>query len=128
VTTGPWLTVLVGVFAAIGAVLRYSVDRGVQRLTGGVVVPWGTMAVNASGSLVLGLVAGLAVGGHLGPTAVAVVGAGLCGGLTTFSTWSYETLRLLESGALWEAALNLGLSLLVGLTLAGGALALASRW
>jgi fluoride exporter len=121
----PAVVAVVGLAAGVGAALRYTVDRLVQRYTGGVVVPWGTMAANAAGSLLLGLIAGLALDDRVDPTTVAIVGAGLCGGLTTFSTWSYETLRLLEDGALRAAGVNIGVSLALGLVMAAGGLALA---
>ncbi len=97
------LAVLAG--GMIGAPARYLVDRAIaaRRDT---VFPWGTFAVNLAGSLVLGFLLGAQR--HLGlpPTAFALLGTGLCGGLTTFSTFSYETLRLLEDGAVGEAGLN----------------------
>jgi CrcB protein len=83
--------------------------------------------VNAVGSLVLGLVTGLALRGDVGAFTTSAVGTGLCGGLTTFSTWSYETLRLLEDGAYFEALLNIALSLLLGLSLAALGLFAASH-
>lgn len=123
----PGLLVLFGVAAAVGAALRYSVDRLVQRVTGETVLPWGTLSVNAVGSLLLGLVTGLATDGHLSLTVTAVIGSGLCAGLTTFSTWSYETLRLVQEGAMRAAGVNVALSLVVGLAMAGGGLALGLR-
>jgi CrcB protein len=121
------LVVLVGLGAAVGSMLRYAVDQLVQRRTGGVVLPAGTMIVNAAGSLVLGVVAGLALRGDVSATTVAVVGTGVCGGLTTFSTWTYETLRLLEDGALQEALVNVGASLALGLGLAGAGMFVATH-
>ncbi|HSF01789.1 MAG TPA: CrcB family protein [Solirubrobacterales bacterium] len=47
-----------------------------------------------------------------------MLAVGFCGAFTTFSTWTYETVRLLEEGALWEAAVNVGLSLLLGMAAA----------
>ncbi len=123
-TLSPGLVVVVGLASGAGAVLRYTMDRAVQRWTGGALLPWGTMTVNAVGSLALGVVAGLVVAGPVDGATAAVLGAGLCGGLSTFSTWSYETLRLVEDGALRAAGLNVALSLTVGLTLAGAGLAL----
>ena len=116
------LVILVGVAAAVGSMLRYAVDQVVQRRTGGVVLPLGTMTVNATGSLVLGVATGLALTGHLSSTGLAVIGAGLCGGLTTFSTWTYETLRLLEDGSVQEALINVVASLALGLALAAAGL------
>lgn len=121
------LVILVGVAAALGSMLRYAVDQVVQRRTGGVVLPLGTMTVNAAGSLVLGLATGLTLKGHLSSVGLAVIGTGLCGGLTTFSTWTYETLRLLEDGSVQEALINVVASLALGLALAAAGLFLASH-
>jgi CrcB protein len=103
-----WLFVAVG--AAIGAPLRYLTDRAVQ-LRHDSVFPWGTFVVNAAGSLVLGALAGAAVSSGT----YALLGTGLCGALTTYSTFSYETLRLAERGWKFLAAANVAASLLVGL-------------
>jgi CrcB protein len=103
-----WLMVVVG--AAIGAPLRYLTDRAVQARHDSV-FPWGTFVVNAAGSLVLGAVAGASVSSGT----YALLGTGLCGALTTYSTFSYETLRLAERGWRFLAAANVAASLLVGL-------------
>lgn len=103
-----WLLVAVG--AAVGAPLRYLTDRAVQARHDSV-FPWGTFVVNAAGSLVLGALAGAAVSSG----AYALLGTGLCGALTTYSTFSYETLRLAERGWKFLAVANVAASLLVGL-------------
>ena len=97
------LAVLLG--GMLGAPARYLADRLIQARHD-TVYPWGTFAVNVAGSAVLGFLLGAQV--HLGlPSAVfALLGTGFCGGLTTFSTFGYETLRLLEDGALGDAGLN----------------------
>jgi fluoride exporter len=86
---------------AIGAPLRYLTDLTVQRLHG-TVFPWGTWTVNVVGSLVLGVVAGSGAPAWL----LDLVGTGLCGALTTFSTFGFETVRLVEDGDLTEAVWN----------------------
>ena len=111
------LAVAVGLGAAFGAVLRYLVDQGVTRRLG-TVFPAGTWAINISGSLVLGLLAGLATHHGLAAGVVAVVGTGICGGYTTFSTFSYETVRLMEEGSGLVALANLAGSLAAGLAAA----------
>jgi len=105
------LLVLAG--GALGAPVRYVVDLMVQSRHDSV-LPWGTFAVNAVGSLVLGAVAG-GVASAGGPDWVlTLVGTGFCGALTTFSTFSFETVRLAEEGKLRAAALNVVGSVLVG--------------
>ncbi|HET6860830.1 MAG TPA: CrcB family protein [Streptomyces sp.] len=102
--------VLVAVGAAVGAPLRYLTDRAVQARHDSV-FPWGTLVVNAAASLLLGLLTGALVSSD----AFALLGTGLCGALSTYSTFSYETLRLAERGWRFLAAVNAAVSLLVGL-------------
>ncbi|MFJ3095890.1 fluoride efflux transporter CrcB [Streptomyces hydrogenans] len=102
-----WLLVVAG--AAVGAPLRYLVDLAAKGRFGPG-FPWGTLAVNVSGSLVLGLLTGLA-SAH----AQLFLGTGLCGALTTYSTFSYETLKLYEDGAKARAVLYVLVSLAAGL-------------
>ena len=83
--------VLVCVGGGAGAGLRF----GVGRLLAGDAFPWHTLGINAAGSLLLGVVA---VGLRDRPGWAALLGAGLCGGFTTFSAFSLETVRLLEAG------------------------------
>ena len=103
--------------AAVGAPSRYLVDRAVQARHDSL-VPWGTMLVNVVGSLVLGVLVGLATGRDVPDAVMLTLGTGLCGALTTYSTFGYETFRLVEDGARLYAALNAGLSLVVGLAAA----------
>lgn len=102
---------------AVGAPLRYLTDRLVQSRVDQV-FPWGTLTVNVVGSLVLGAALALAAGGLLSPAAVALLGTGGCGALTTYSTFSFETLRLVEQGAVRQAMLNVVVSLTAGLAAA----------
>ncbi len=115
--------VLVLLGGALGAPLRYTTDVVVQSVHD-TVFPWGTFTVNVAGSLVLGVVAG-AVGGSAPTWVLTLVGTGLCGALTTFSTFSYETIRLVEDGAMFEAASNMAVSFVVGLVACMGGFALA---
>ncbi len=110
--------VLVALAAAAGACARYWTDETIQARSGGVAFPWGTFTVNAVGSLLLGLLVGLASRHGLTPTARTVIGTGFTGGLTTFSTWSWETIRLVGDGAWRAAAGNVLASVVVGLTCA----------
>jgi len=110
------LAVLVG--GMIGAPARYLADRAIQARHDSV-FPWGTFGVNLAGSAVLGLLLGVQRHQGLPPAVFALLGTGFCGGLTTFSTFGYETLRLLEDGAVGEAGLNVLGSLAAGVLLAG---------
>lgn len=120
----PVLLVLVG--GAAGAALRYLTDvtvtAWVSRRAGA--FPWGTVTVNVLGSLVLGLTAGAvsaAAGADGADWVLTLVGTGFCGALTTFSTFGFETVRLVEQGRVGTAALNCGASLGIGmLALLGG--------
>jgi len=100
--------------AAIGAPLRYLSDRAIQARHD-TVFPWGTFAVNVLGSLVLGIITGAVTAGVASPAIQLALGTGLCGALTTYSTFSYETLRLLEDDARFFAAANVVASIVAGL-------------
>lgn len=104
---------LVGLGGAIGAVLRY----GVSRTLAGREFPIATLLVNAVGSFVL---AGVTFAGA-GEAALLTVGTGACGSFTTFSSFSFETVRLWEGGQRRLAALNAVVNLLA----AGAAIGLA---
>jgi CrcB protein len=111
--------------AGVGAVARYVLDGRVQERTRGV-FPWGTFAVNVTGCLVLGILTGMVLYHGLGGTARTVLGSGGLGAYTTFSTFTYETVRLAEDGALDVAARNVVASAVVGLAAAGGGVALTA--
>ena len=119
------LALVVSAAAGFGAVARYVLDQLVQHRTAGE-FPAGTMVVNVSGSLVLGLVVGLSLHHGLSNDAALVVGSGLLGGYTTLSTWAYETWALGESGAWAEAAVNVAGSFAAGLAAAALGLWLGS--
>jgi CrcB protein len=112
---------LVALGAAVGAPLRYLVDRAVQARHDSV-FPWGTLCVNVGGSALLGLLAGLSTPARVS----ALLGVGFCGALTTYSTFGYETLRLTEDGAGFLAVLNAVGSVLAGLGAGFCGFALAS--
>ncbi|MFJ4096489.1 fluoride efflux transporter CrcB [Kitasatospora sp. NPDC089913] len=107
-----WLLVVLG--AAVGAPLRYLTDRAVQSRHDSV-FPWGTFTVNVAGCLVLGLVTGAVAAGAASSQVQLLLGTGLCGALTTYSTFSYETLRLAEGGAGRYALVNVLGSVAAGL-------------
>ncbi|MGE9695105.1 MULTISPECIES: fluoride efflux transporter FluC [unclassified Streptomyces] len=101
-----WLLVVAG--ALVGAPARYAADRWITARSRGP-FPWGTLSVNVFACLVLGLVTGAALAGAASSHVVALLGTGLCGALSTYSTLSYEALRLAETGA---GRLALGYALL----------------
>jgi CrcB protein len=101
---------LIALGAALGAPLRYLTDRAVQARHDSV-FPWGTLTVNVAGSLLLGVVVALPAA----PALTALVGTGFCGALTTWSTFSYETLRLAREGARFHALANVLTSVVAGL-------------
>ena len=107
-----WLLVIAG--AVVGAPLRYLTDRAVQARHDSV-FPWGTFTVNVAGCTILGLLTGAAAEGAASAHLQLLLGTGLCGALTTYSTFSYETLRLTEGGARLYAVANVVGSLAAGL-------------
>ncbi len=100
----------IAIGSAIGGVGRYLVGGLVQRLTGGT-FPTGTLLINITGSFLLGAILRYGVDTPtLSPEFRALLTVGLCGGYTTFSTFSYETAALLEDGEWPRAALYVALS------------------
>lgn len=114
----------VGAGGLIGAPARFMVDQVVNSRTRGV-FPWGTWVINATGAFLLGLITGLVLYQGLGHIPSAVVGTGFCGAYTTFSTFSWETVRLIEEGTPSAAVRNIAGSLLVGLAAAAAGMAIA---
>lgn len=111
-----WVCVLLG--GAVGAVCRFGVVRFVERRSRP--TPWATFTVNALGSLLLGVLAGLGstLPGWLGTLA----GTGFCGALTTYSTFGYETVRLADAGRPGRARALLNVAATLGVGLAAAAL------
>lgn len=105
---------LVVLGAMVGAPLRYLTDRAVQARHDSV-FPWGTFTVNVAGSFVLGLLAAGLRDHGVSPQVMALLGTGFCGALTTYSTFSYETLRLAREGSRFYAAVNVVASIVAGL-------------
>jgi CrcB protein len=98
--------------AAVGAPLRYLVDRMVQARHDSL-FPWGTFTVNVTGSLILGVLVGAA--GAVPAPLMQLLGTGLCGALTTYSTFGFETIRLIEDRAHFYAVANVVASIVAGL-------------
>ena len=121
--------VLVGVFGVAGALLRFAVDSwfahrpahrtGLRRHW-----PWATLTVNVAGSFLIGVSLGLTERLGLGPEWHTALTAGLAGGLTTFSSWTTATVRLVSEARYCAAALNIAVNLLAGLAAAALGLAL----
>jgi CrcB protein len=115
------IPLLVGIGAAVGAPARFLTDRFVSRRSASL-FPWGTFCVNVIASFVLGLVVGTS------PRLSAVVGTGFCGALSTWSTFGYETQRLVEDRAVRFAVANVGFSVLAGVAAAALGWALGSAF
>lgn len=105
-----WVWIAVGVLGGMGALLRFFVD-GLVAARFGRDFPLGTFLVNLSGAAILGLLVGLGLTGDR----LLLAGTATIGSYTTFSTWMFESQRLVEDGELTIAAGNLLLSLFVGL-------------
>ena len=118
------LALLVGLGAALGAVARYLLDQAVTRRRGRA-FPAGTWLINVTGSFVLGLLTGVTAHHGVSPHVLTVLGVGVCGGYTTFSTFSYETVRLTEDGLGLVALGNLVVGVATGLAAAALGLGLA---
>ena len=119
------LALAVALAAGVGAALRYVVDQ-VVRGTHVLDFPFGTLAVNATGSLLLGLVTGLSLHHGLAADPTVVLSAGFAGGYTTLSTWAWESVALLENGAPVKSLLNAVGTLAVCLATAALGLGLAA--
>jgi CrcB protein len=102
-----WLGV--GALGGLGAIARFLLD-GIVSVSGGGRVPAGTLAVNLSGALLLGLLVGIALHGD----AYLLGGTAVLGSYTTFSTWMFESHRLAEDDERWVLTLNVVLSLALG--------------
>lgn len=122
-TVTTWLAFALG--AGLGAPIRFLVDAAVENRHDNV-RPRGTLLVNAVGSLVLGVITGLTLRGHISSDVATIVGTGFCGALTTFSTFAVETVRLLEEGLVGDAFKNVALhaSIASGLAALGYAIVL----
>lgn len=109
---------LVGLGGALGAPTRFLLDTWVQRRTRSS-LPVGTIVVNLSGALLLGVLAGLLAANRVTPAVGLLVGTGFCGAFTTFSTMTFESVRLVEEAAWRSACTYLGITLVGGLVAAG---------
>lgn len=110
---------------ALGAVARYLTDVALRRRGSG--FPLGTLTVNLFGSFVLGVVTGLALTHAGSTTARTVIGTGFCGGLTTWSTAAWETVRLAEEGETATAVRFTLINLFASMAVGGAGLAVFLR-
>lgn len=114
----PWVWAGVMVIGGLGSVARFMVDRAVSRRVGRP-FPFGTLAVNISGAVLLGFVTGLTLSHEM----ALLAGTAFVGAYTTFSTWMLETHRLAEDRQIWPAIANLVVSVALGI-----AAALSGQW
>ncbi len=115
----------VGLAGGAGALARFVVD-GTLRARIASRVPAGTVVINLTGSLLLGILTGLVLFHGAPATLTLVAGTGFCGGYTTFSTASFETVRLLQTGEYRAAGASLAVTVAGALAAAGAGLALTS--
>jgi CrcB protein len=99
------IAVWVVLAGSLGSVARFVLD-GIVRSLRASVFPWGTLLINVSGSLLLGFLTGATLAGLIPSSALTVFGVGFCGGYTTFSTASLETIRLVQNGRYWLGLAN----------------------
>lgn len=113
-------TLWVGLGGALGSIARYHIGRFATARDPS--FPWGTLAVNLLGCLLISLLMQLVLRGRLDETARVLLGVGVLGGFTTYSSFNVEAIALAESGA-WGRAI-----LYVAITLAGGLLFGVAGW
>jgi CrcB protein len=106
------IVLMIALGAGLGAPARYLTDRTIQSRHE-TVFPWGTLTVNIVACLILGVLTG--AGSHIDPQLTALIGTGFCATLSTYSTFSYETLRLAQGGMRFYALANVVLSLVAGI-------------
>lgn len=116
---------LVAAGAAVGAPLRYLVDRVVQGRHRSL-FPWGTFTVNVAGSIILGAVTAAALTGAAPNEWELLLGIGVCGAFTTYSTFAYETTRLLQQRDHRVALINAIASVLAGVL--GATIGFMTTW
>lgn len=108
----------IGLFGGFGCIARYLASGWVYQLVGRN-LPYGTLFVNIVGSFLLGLLVATGFrGDYFSPEVRIGLAVGFMGGFTTFSTFSYETLRLLENGSFWQAGINILLNIVLCLVFA----------
>ena len=112
----------------LGTVARYTLQGWVQTRAGATVFPMGTLVINVIGSLALGFIIRYSTGStSITPEIRGALTIGFCGAFTTMSTFSYETMRLVDGAQYWYAALYMGGSVLGSLTAVIAGTAIANR-
>lgn len=105
---------LVGIGGAIGSILRYLAATNIQSKFLSA-FPYGTMCINISGCFLIGIIYAFAERNNLSPEWRFFLATGICGGYTTFSTFSYESLSLLRDGEIFYAGLYIAASVFLGI-------------
>jgi CrcB protein len=110
------IVLAVGLGGMFGSMMRYLASSWIQKLSHSTVFPFGTMAVNIIGCLIIGLLGGFFEAKEaFSPALRAFLMVGILGGFTTFSSFEYETLHLLRNSEIFYAALNVTVQLISGL-------------
>lgn len=112
----PAIVVVTLLAGGLAATVRYLVSVGLARLSAAEQFPWAVLLVNVVGSLLGGIALGLSFSGGISPETELIVLTGVCGGITTFSTFSVETIQLFVAGRWRTATANIGANLALGLS------------
>jgi fluoride exporter len=119
---------LIALFGTIGTLARYGLQGVVQNRMGGA-FPYGTLLVNLSGCFLLGLIGQLTMNRILiSPDMRMAIAVGFFGGFTTFSSFAWETAKMLEDGEWLRASTYIGASVIAGLFLSVAGIRLANRF
>ncbi|MEN3041722.1 MAG: fluoride efflux transporter CrcB [Fervidobacterium sp.] len=108
----------VGIGGFLGSVLRYFVSLQMNEIFPETFIPYGTLVVNVVGSFLIGIIMELSIYANIDPTLRLFLSTGIIGGLTTFSTMSYETVALIINSQYYYAMINVILNLFLGLSAA----------
>ncbi|HSL68618.1 MAG TPA: fluoride efflux transporter CrcB [Longimicrobiales bacterium] len=119
------LLIGIAVAGALGTLARFGLGGWIQQHSGSN-FPWGTLLINISGSLLLAFAFRYAEVAPVRPELRALVSIGFCGAFTTFSTFSYETARLIQDGQWNRAALYVSASVVISLAATFGGFQLAT--
>ena len=120
-----YLLVFVG--GGLGSLLRYHAGRFLPDTLAGMPFPTAILLVNVVASALLGVVVGWTLGRTMGEETRLLMGVGFCGGLSTFSSFSYDTLALLQNGRTGVALLNIGLNVVLCLLTSAGGLIVGQK-